>query len=225
MALSLVIQKLEEAHPTPQGEKRVCKVLIANEQIGSVIGKGGSRAKEIREQTNTFMNISATTEMHAYSPERIVTVTGEAQACLQALMRITEQLAEHPLEDRPTRAYGHEGAQGAFPGFAAQSPMQAVAPSGAPGGPECTGTFSVLNDHAGHLIGKGGSVINELRQQSGCKIDMSRGEPGMTERQMTLNGSVQQCMLAQHLVSVKLASVLSQLKQFEERDRAAGYSF
>ena len=73
-------------------------------QIGSVIGKGGSRAKEIREQSGTlqtslrstlispvfagaFMNISAANEMHAYSPDRIVTVTGEPNQCCTALIR------------------------------------------------------------------------------------------------------------------------------------------
>jgi len=87
-----------------------------------------------------------------------------------------------------------------------------------PSGPECRAEFLVLNEHAGHLIGKGGSVINEFRGQSGAKIDMQRSEPGMTERVLTIVGSIQQCVSAQHLIAVKLASVLTQLSQFQERD-------
>merc|ERR1712086_296388 len=48
-AIRLSVMKLEESAPTPPGEKRVFKVLVANEQIGSVIGKGGMKAREIRE--------------------------------------------------------------------------------------------------------------------------------------------------------------------------------
>jgi transcription antitermination factor NusA-like protein len=217
VALRMSVDKLEEASQTPAGEKRVSKVLIPNEQIGSVIGKGGQRAREIREQSGAFMNISAANEIHAFSPERIVTVTGEPQQCVAALVRITDQLADHPLEDRPYRGnYDLHSAQVAQP---ARPPAAAVKG----GGPECTAQFLVLNEHAGHLIGKGGSVINELRNQSGCKIDMSRGEPGMTERPMTLSGSIQQCQLAQHLISCKLATVLMQLQQFEERDKGGGH--
>ena len=101
-------------------------------------------------------------------------------------------------------------------------PMGGGGGGGAPGGPECKAEFLVLNDHAGHLIGKGGSVINDLRGQSGAKIDLSRGEPGQTERTITVNGSIAQCMKAQNLISMKLATVLTQLQQFHERDQGGG---
>ena len=32
---------------------------------------------------------------------------------------------------------------------------------GAAAGPECRAEFLVLNEHAGHLIGKGGSIIKQ----------------------------------------------------------------
>lgn len=227
-AMNLAITKLEETAATPAGEKRISKVLIANEQIGSVIGKGGSRAKEIREQSGAFMNISAANEMHAYSPDRIVTVTGEPNQCCTALIRISEQLAEHPLEDRPYRG-GYDmmsqQMQRATPAFHPQQMQMQQQPrrgGGAPSGPECNAQFLVLNEHAGHLIGKAGSVINELRNQSGAKIDIARGEPGMAERPVTISGSIQQCQLAQHLISVKLATVLTQLQQFEDRGQKPG---
>merc|ERR1711865_33523 len=182
------------------------------------------------ESTGAFMNISAASEMHAYSPDRIVTVTGESNHCTLALTRITEELASHPIEDRPYRgSYDPMQMQGQMQGqmpmmgqMQPARPMQtAPVSSGAPGGPECNALFCVLNEHAGHLIGKQGSVINELRQQSGAKIDIQRAEPGQAERGVTISGSIQQCQLAQHLISVKLAQVLSQLQQFEERDRQA----
>jgi len=218
-ALAGCVEKLEEAAPTAEGEKRIFKVIVPNEQIGSIIGKAGSRAKEIREQTGAFMNISAATEAHQYSPDRIVTVTGDPQQALQAMTRITVQLADHPLEDRPYRGSYDIQQATQRQSMTGSMNMSAPAATAAPGGPECTATFLVLNSHAGHLIGKGGAVINELRSQSGCKIDMSRGEPGMSERPITLTGSIQQCQLAQHLISVKLAGVLTQLAQFEARDR------
>jgi len=111
-ALSCVVEKLEGTTPTAENESRVFRVLVPNEQIGSLIGKGGVKAKSIREASGSSMTISNSSEATEYSPDRVVTLSGQPLQILAALHSITQQLASHPIEDRG--AGGFDAGAGGF---------------------------------------------------------------------------------------------------------------
>ena len=62
----------------------------------------------------------------------------------------------------------------------------------------------VPNDIMGKVIGKGGSVINEIRRESGCRIDIAAPDGGAM-RLVTLTGTAQQTQMAQYLISKAMA--------------------
>jgi RNA-binding protein Nova len=69
--------------------------------------------------------------------------------------------------------------------------------------------FLVSNSAAGSIIGRSGSNISQLQQQSGARLQLSRNQeyfPGTQERIMIATGTVNQILTALHLVLTKIQS-------------------
>lgn len=99
-------------------------------------------------------------------PERIVTVSGTTKAIYKAFLRITKKFEEwcSQFNDSPG-------------GGKTQIPIRLIVPA----------------SQCGSLIGKGGSKIKEIRELTGCSIQVaSEMLPNSTERAVTLNGSAEQ---------------------------------
>eukprot|EP00803_Ostreobium_quekettii_P001904 evm.model.scf_2581.1 EVM.evm.TU.scf_2581.1 scf_2581:3565-4863(+) len=67
--------------------------------------------------------------------------------------------------------------------------------------------FLLSNVAAGVVIGKAGSIITELQEHSGSRIQLSRNNvfyPGTVERVLLLTGSVKNVLVALYLILVKL---------------------
>lgn len=61
----------------------VVKLIVPASQCGSLIGKGGSKIKEIRGLSGASIQVSS--ELLPNSTERAVTVTGPTEAVIQCL--------------------------------------------------------------------------------------------------------------------------------------------
>lgn len=153
--------------------------------MGSVIGKGGAKIKEIQEASGARLNASE--GMLPGSTERILSVTGVADAIHIATYYIGNILIQQQeahgavglsyRQSRPPRAFNETMGGGApgqqyFPGQY-QSPMM---PAAVPSGPLQTQQIYIPNDLVGCIIGKGGAKINEIRQTSQSQIKIM--EPG-----------------------------------------------
>lgn len=70
------------------------RLIVPATQCGSLIGKGGSKIKEIREATGASIQVAS--EMLPNSTERAVTISGTADAIILCMQQICQILLESP---------------------------------------------------------------------------------------------------------------------------------
>ncbi|XP_040582619.1 poly(rC)-binding protein 3 [Lepeophtheirus salmonis] len=95
-AFSLITRKLWDfisSLKTPQN--LVIRLAVPASQCGSIIGKQGSKVKEIRDLTGA--NIQVSQESLGDSTERCVEISGSGEACLQCAYHVCTVLEETPL--------------------------------------------------------------------------------------------------------------------------------
>lgn len=191
------------------------RLLVHRASVGAVIGKGGTTIKETQSETNVRVQVS--NEPLPNSTEKTVTITGSPSAIQQATTRILTQLKENPLRSG-TKVYPYVPGQPMYPTQPAyglpymQQPqlglLQQPFPSyGGLGGqqqtnmPTSTQKIAIPTVCAGCVIGKGGSVIRDLRAQSQCNISIADPEQNSpNERVVTLTGTSQGIQTAIYLI-------------------------
>ncbi|KAJ9113751.1 hypothetical protein QFC20_001777 [Naganishia adeliensis] len=205
-AFGLIVRRINDEPfdaPSLPGSRAVTiKFIIPNSRMGSVIGKGGSKIKEIQEASGARINASES--MLPGSTERILSVVGVADAIHIAVYYIGTVLLEY--QDRTgvkDAMYNQRGAQ-------PRSPVQHTSPSL---GPDASAQqFWIPNDLVGSIIGKGGVKINEIRTQSQCVIRvtdpgtpaMPGGPVNMHERLITIQGNPIHINIAVELLHSRL---------------------
>jgi heterogeneous nuclear rnp K-like protein len=93
-ALELIIKALGQ-----DDTKTNCKLLVAHQLAGAIIGKKGARIKSIQEETGTHIVISK--ELLPQSTERTVEVSGTQEDLYELLIRIeaVKMVFDSMLED------------------------------------------------------------------------------------------------------------------------------
>jgi predicted PilT family ATPase len=71
------------------------RLIVPASQCGSLIGKGGSKIKEIREVTGASIQVAS--EMLPNSTERAVTISGSSDAVTQCVYHICSVMSEVTL--------------------------------------------------------------------------------------------------------------------------------
>ncbi|KAJ9122480.1 hypothetical protein QFC22_001908 [Naganishia vaughanmartiniae] len=190
-AFGLIVRRINDEpydQPSLPGSRAVTiKFIIPNSRMGSVIGKGGSKIKEIQEASGARINASEA--MLPGSTERILSVVGVADAIHIAVYYIGTVLLEY--QDRTgvkDAMYNQRSTQDRSP---VHNSMPPVGPDAA------VQQFWIPNDLVGSIIGKGGVKINEIRTQSQCVIRVTDpgtpalpgGAANMHERLITIQGN------------------------------------
>ncbi|XP_074450266.1 poly(rC)-binding protein 3 isoform X6 [Larus michahellis] len=205
------------------------RLVVPASQCGSLIGKGGSKIKEIRESTGAQVQVAG--DMLPNSTERAVTISGTPDAIIQCVKQICVVMLESPpkgatIPYRPKpastpvifaggQAYTIQG-QYAIPHpdltklhqLAMQqtpfTPLGQTTPA-FPGldasPPASTHELTIPNDLIGCIIGRQGTKINEIRQMSGAQIKIASATEGSSERQITITGTPANISLAQYLIN------------------------
>ncbi|KAK8754654.1 hypothetical protein OTU49_017021 [Cherax quadricarinatus] len=149
------------------------RLLMQGKEVGSIIGKKGEIVKRFREESGAKINIS-----DGSCPERIVTVTGNTDAIFTAFKLICAK-----FEEFLGQMYQNNGSAGG---------------GGGQQRPPITLRLIVPASQCGSLIGKAGSKIKEIREQTGASIQVaSEMLPNSTERAVTVSGtsdSITQCV-------------------------------
>jgi len=71
----------------------------------------------------------------------------------------------------------------------------------------CEVIMRVPNDKIGRVIGQGGSVVNQIRADSGCRVDIENTRSGEHAlRVIRITGSVAQTQAAQSMIQEKITS-------------------
>ncbi|EJF66288.1 hypothetical protein BD309DRAFT_954090 [Dichomitus squalens] len=190
-AFGLIVRRINDEpfdKPSVPGSRAVTiKFMIPNSRMGSVIGKGGTKIKEIQDASGARLNASE--GMLPGSTERLLSVSGVADAIHIATYYIGNILIEAnermPSSNhstyRPTSQSRRPPYMGSsyVPGYAPAAAAAATAHNPYAGGPPSqlqTQQIYIPNDLVGCIIGKGGAKINEIRHMSASQIKIM--EPG-----------------------------------------------
>lgn len=162
------------------------RLLIPNSQIGTLIGKGGERIRSIQEDNNIKM--VASKDFLENSNERSIELQGTFDNLRNALYDISHYLLRDyqgttstlyyhpcsPLEPRFSRNNHVSNLNRDDPRIV---------------GKEIIKKISFPNEYIGALIGKRGSRIQEIRNQSHCAVAIENENENEDEREITLVGT------------------------------------
>ncbi|XP_029814125.1 poly(rC)-binding protein 4 [Manacus vitellinus] len=235
-AVSMIAFKLEEdlgvgSDGVAAGRAPVTlRLVIPASQCGSLIGKAGSKIREIRESTGAQVQVAG--DLLPNSTERAVTVSGVPDTIIQCVRQICAVILESPPKGA-TIPY-HPGLSlgtillSANQGFSMQGQYSGVSPAEVTKLQQLSGhtlpfaplghtpammpgldassqsssqEFLVPNDLIGCIIGRHGSKISEIRQMSGAHIKIGNQTEGSSERHVTITGTPVSITLAQYLIT------------------------
>ncbi|GJN87256.1 hypothetical protein Rhopal_000204-T1 [Rhodotorula paludigena] len=197
-AFGLIVRRINDEPfdvPSVPGSRAVTiRFIIPNSRMGSVIGKAGAKIKEIQEASGA--KLQASEAMLPGSTERVLSVSGVADAIHIAVYYLGSVLIEHASQAPREQSYRPSGDMGAGRPPRSDGPR----PGGGAGlGPRVgadaqTQQLFVPNELVGSIIGKAGANINHIRQTSQCQIKVNEpGEPSPggapNERLITITGS------------------------------------
>ncbi|KAJ1020139.1 hypothetical protein NDA16_004419 [Ustilago loliicola] len=244
-AFGLIVRRINDEpfdQPSVPGSKSVTiRFIVPNSRMGSVIGKQGSKIKEIQEASGA--RLTAGEAMLPGSTERVLSISGVADAVHIAVYYVGTILLEH--QDRNANNLPYRPTAGgpstrppapANPYAAPQQPFSYGAPAppfggaagpavgagaGAPQLPPGSQTQQIFipNDLVGCIIGKGGSKINEIRSMSASHIKIMEPGAGIAaggggnERLVTITGPPPNIQMAVSLLYQRLEQEKMRLAQ------------
>ncbi|KAJ7974388.1 KH domain-containing protein [Quillaja saponaria] len=201
----VVAEELHGDEDSEGGHQVTARLLVPSDQIGCVIGKGGQIIQSIRSETGAQIRIvKDDIRPCALSSDELVQVSGEAAVVKKALCQIATRLHDNPSRSQHLLTSAVPSVYpsgGSLMGLTAGAPIVGIAPlMGTYGGYKSDSgdwprsLYSAPRDEAsskefsihlvcptgniGGVIGKGGTIINQIRQDSGAaiKVDSSTAE-------------------------------------------------
>ncbi|WCJ25689.1 RNA-binding KH domain-containing protein [Euphorbia peplus] len=188
------------------GHHVTARLLVRSDQIGSIIGKGGQIVQNIRTDTGAQIRILKDEHLPscALSSDELVQISGEAAVVKKALYQIASRLHENPSRSQHLL---FSAVPSVFPAASSLmgpnggAPIVGIAPLMSPYGgyrgdvgdwsrslysaprdelssKEFSLRIVCATGNIGGVIGKGGAIINQIRQESRAliKVDSSASE-------------------------------------------------
>uniref|UniRef100_A0A3B5BDL9 Poly(rC)-binding protein 3-like n=1 Tax=Stegastes partitus TaxID=144197 RepID=A0A3B5BDL9_9TELE len=191
------------------------RLVVPASQCGSLIGKGGSKIKEMREVTTEVLRFLSrwSPERKIMSPPKGATIPYRPKPASTPVIFSGGQVRADPL-----------GASTANLSLLLTKTLQDYSPSilclflpssvcflcSAAGldasNQASTHELTIPNDLIGCIIGRQGTKINEIRQMSGAQIKIANAMEGSSERQITITGTPANISLAQYLINARSGS-------------------
>ncbi|KAL3823955.1 hypothetical protein ACJIZ3_019984 [Penstemon smallii] len=163
------------------------RLLVPSDQIGCVIGKGGQIIQNIRNETHAQIRISGSEHLPpcALSSDEIIQITGDDDAVKKALYQVALCLHDNPSRSQhsllsslsiyrsgisfnnPNIGIPHVGAtslMGAYGNYKNDPGDWSSMPK------EFKLRLLCPTENLGAVIGKGGAIIKQIRQESGAFI-------------------------------------------------------
>jgi RNA-binding protein Nova len=177
----------------PSGGKILAlKLLLTNNQAGSLIGLDGKAIRDLMEVTGARVNVSSNVDTYPGTTDRIVVITGDFDSVSLAQTMVWEMIGLLTLSE------GRRDAE--------WNPKDVVNDIGQNDDVEVTCKLTVPAAAAGLLLGKGGSNIQATAEESGAAVNLNGKDEAMftQERIMTISGALGSCVKATNLVLHKL---------------------
>ena len=234
-AFGLLVRRINDEpfdQPSLPGARAASfRFIIPNSHMGAIIGRQGSKIKEIQEASGARLHAGET--MLPGSTERILNITGVADALHIAVYYVGATLLEHPDRGANNLPYRPAAMNRALGASLMGSPIGTASPNSsmlsAGGSPKVLGSvltpgfqtqqIFIPNDLVGCIIGKGGQKINEIRQLSASHIKIMERNAGIaaggsgTERLVTITGPPPNIQMAVTLLYQRLEQEKLRLAQ------------
>lgn len=180
------------------------RLLIAGTQASSLIGMSGQNIENLRNLSGAMVTVLAQKQLplcaSAHESDRVVQISGDIFAVLKALEEIGCQLRENPcrqvLSISPTYNY-----------TSIRPPQQFIHPTAAD---YVTLEMMISETMVGGLIGRSGSNIARIRNESGAVVKVYGGKGEQNHRRIHFGGSAPQVALAKQRVDEYVYSQLPQ---------------
>lgn len=168
------------------------RMLVPSDQIGCVIGKGGQVIQNIRSETRAQIRILSSEHLPncALSSDELLQISGDTTVARNALYQLASRLHDNPSRSQHLLlSYSnlHRAGGGYLGPNHGVPPIGAVSVMGPYGSykhdsgdwtKEFLLHFVCPTENIGAVIGKGGVIIKQMRQESGAsiKVDSSAAE-------------------------------------------------
>lgn len=218
-------QEQAEKSGTEPNDTFTVKILCDQSRIGAVIGKGGATIRQTQAETEA--KIQCSNDPLPGSTEKTVNISTTTQIMEHALVVVLMQLRDYPLRPGTTSTQFVPGAPAAVAapaygapynpyanaapsdpyssqaGYPTSYPGYGMAPPAPSGGSKHTQRIVIPTMCAGGVIGKRGSRIREIQQQSGCTVRIADAtEESPSERVVSLEGSNEGIQIAIQLIRI-----------------------
>ncbi|XP_052184212.1 KH domain-containing protein At4g18375-like [Diospyros lotus] len=171
------------------------RMLVPSDQIGCIIGKGGQVIQNMRTETRAQIRVLSHEHLppSALNSDELLQITGEPSIVRKALYQVASRLHDNPSRSQhlllsSSSMYKSGGAfmtqSGSVPLVGVSSLMGPYAGYKSDVG-DWSGSVREFSlrlvcpiENIGGVIGKGGAIINQIRQESGAsiKVDSSGAE-------------------------------------------------
>ncbi|KVH98805.1 RNA-binding KH domain-containing protein RCF3-like isoform X2 [Cynara cardunculus var. scolymus] len=216
-ALFLVFERMFGGEPGMDGgnedgnkEATTCvvRLLVLSSQVGCLLGKAGSVIKQMASESGSQIRILPRDKLPACaSPsDELIQLSGDMDAVKKALQSVSQQLLDHPPRDDDSFSANPSGLShsfgnslsrpDAYPAFPHGRPLAAPPADGVGGAFGRMGlsqemlTYRLIcpDEKVGGVIGKGGSVVKALQQETGCDIKVLELTADSDDRVIVISG-------------------------------------
>ena len=153
------------------------RILVHSDVVGAIIGRSGSTIKSITQQTKARIDVHR--EESAEQQEKVITINGSAESCSEACYKIIE-VVTNEINAKYEGAIDLER--------------------------EVTLKILASSNLIGRLIGKNGSTIKKMMEQTSTRINISTNSitESTGEHTIVVVGNLEQVRQAERLISSKL---------------------
>ncbi|KAH7972170.1 RNA-binding protein Pasilla isoform X1 [Rhipicephalus sanguineus] len=161
------------------------KILVPAVAAGAIIGKGGETIALLQKEAGARVKMSKSNDFYPGTTERVCLITGSVEGVLRIHEFIMEKIKEKP---DPTAKIAID--------FDHKQPAER----------EKQVKILVPNSTAGMIIGKGGSYIKQIKEESGAYVQISQKskDHALAERCITVIGEMDNNKKACQLILAKI---------------------
>ncbi|OQR76211.1 RNA-binding protein-like, partial [Tropilaelaps mercedesae] len=161
------------------------KILVPAVAAGAIIGKGGETIAALQKECGARVKISKSNDFYPGTSERVCLITGSVEGIMRIHNFVMDKIKEKPDPNaRIAIDFDHKQT--------AEREKQVK--------------ILVPNSTAGMIIGKGGSYIKQIKEESGAYVQLSQKsrDHALAERSITVIGELEPTRKAVELVLAKI---------------------
>lgn len=166
------------------------RILVQSDMVGAIIGRSGSTIKQITQQTKARIDVHREESLEQH--EKVITINGTPESCSAACFKIMEVILYEKFQlDKDGNSSNTFDSQSAKFDYENQ---------------EIQLRILAHNNLIGRLIGRNGTSIKKIMEQTSTKINITvNGFTDCTnERTIAVLGNLEQVRLAEQVISAKL---------------------